>query len=105
MRCLALGIAFARTSRFRRNNAKVRPIATLSSQTRACFAPVPGTGHVRTGQGIDETKYAMVTDMAAGFEENERELGRKRRGVLAVLTLAGVETALVGIAVIWSLWA
>ena len=54
---------------------------------------------------LDETKYAMVTDMAAGFEENERELGRKRRGVLAVLTLAGVETALVGIAVIWSLWA
>src|SRR5215208_5388563 len=44
-------MAFARTSRFRRNNAKVRPIATLSSQTRACFAPVPGTGHVRTGQG------------------------------------------------------
>ena len=29
-----------------------------------------------------ETKYAMVTDMAAGFEENERSLGRKRRGVL-----------------------
>ena len=52
-----------------------------------------------------ETKYAMVSDMAAGFTENERALGRKRRGVLVTLALTGLETALVGAAVIWTLWA
>jgi hypothetical protein len=51
-----------------------------------------------------DTKYAMVTDMAEGFDENERSLGRKRRGVLWALALTGVETALVGAAVIWTLW-
>ena len=50
------------------------------------------------------TKYAMVVDMANGFEENEDALGRKRRGVLAVLFFTGVETAVVGAAVIDSLW-
>jgi hypothetical protein len=50
------------------------------------------------------TKHAMVTDMANGFEENEHALGRKRRGVLFVLFLTGVETALIGAAVIESLW-
>jgi len=51
-----------------------------------------------------ETKYAMVSDMAAGFIENEQSLGRKRRGVLYALALTGLETALVGVAVIWTLW-
>ena len=51
-----------------------------------------------------DTKYAMVTDMAEGFNDNERSLGRKRRGVLWALALTGVETALVGTAVIWALW-
>jgi hypothetical protein len=54
---------------------------------------------------LDQTKYAMVNDMAAGFEENEHALGRKRRGLLTVLSLTGVQTALIGTAVIWSLWA
>jgi hypothetical protein len=31
-------------------------------------------------------------------------LGRKRRGVLCALALTGLETALVGVAVIWTLW-
>ena len=53
---------------------------------------------------LQATKYAMVVDMAAGFDENELALGRKRRGVLAVLFLTGVETALVGAAVIDALW-
>jgi ABC-type transport system involved in cytochrome bd biosynthesis fused ATPase/permease subunit len=53
---------------------------------------------------LTETKYAMVTDMAEGFDENERSLGRKRRGVLAALALTGLETALVGAAVISNLW-
>jgi hypothetical protein len=52
-----------------------------------------------------ETQYAMVVDMASGFDENERALGRKRRGVLGTLALTGVETALVGAAVIWTLLA
>jgi hypothetical protein len=51
---------------------------------------------------LSETKYAMVSDMAAGFTENEQALGRKRRGVLVALT--GLETALVGVAVILALW-
>ena len=50
------------------------------------------------------TKYAMVADMASGFDDNEQILGRKRRGVLSVLFLTGVETALIGAAVIESLW-
>lgn len=53
---------------------------------------------------LPETKYAMVTDMAAGFSENELSLGRKRRGVIWALALTGVETALVGAAVIATLW-
>lgn len=53
---------------------------------------------------LSQTKYTMVTDMAAGFNENEHALGRKRLGVLAVLALTAVETALIGAAVIWSLW-
>jgi hypothetical protein len=53
---------------------------------------------------LPETKYAMVTDMAEGFDENERSLGRKRRGVLCALALTGIETALVGAAVIRTLW-
>jgi hypothetical protein len=52
---------------------------------------------------LEETKYAMVLDMAKGFAENEASLGRKRRGVLWALGLTGVETALVGAAVIWTL--
>jgi hypothetical protein len=52
-----------------------------------------------------ETKYAMVNDMAAGFDENEYALGRKRRGVLWTLALTGLETALIGAAVIWTLLA
>ena len=51
-----------------------------------------------------ETKYAMVSDMAAGFNENEQSLGRKRRVVLCALALTGLETAFVGVAVIWTLW-
>jgi hypothetical protein len=51
-----------------------------------------------------DTKYAMVADMADGYTENERSLGRKRRGVLFALALTGVETALVGPAVISALW-
>ena len=51
-----------------------------------------------------DTKYAMVADMADGYTENERSLGRKRRGVLFALALTGVETALVGAAVISALW-
>jgi hypothetical protein len=54
---------------------------------------------------VNSTKYAMVNDMAAGFEENERALGHKRRGVLWALALTGIETSLVGAAVIWSLLA
>jgi ABC-type transport system involved in cytochrome bd biosynthesis fused ATPase/permease subunit len=53
---------------------------------------------------LTETKYAMVTDMAEGFDENERSLGRKRRGVLGALALTGLETALIGAAVISNLW-
>lgn len=49
------------------------------------------------------TKHAMVTDMAAGFTENEKALGKKRRWVLAVMFLTALETALVGSAVIWTL--
>jgi ABC-type transport system involved in cytochrome bd biosynthesis fused ATPase/permease subunit len=55
-------------------------------------------------QPVLDTKYAMVTDMAEGFAENERSLGRKRRGVLCALALTGVETALIGVAVIATLW-
>jgi hypothetical protein len=54
---------------------------------------------------VISTKYAMVSDMAAGFEENERALGSKRGGVLWALALTGIETSLVGAAVIWSLLA
>jgi hypothetical protein len=55
-------------------------------------------------QPLLDTKYAMVTDMAEGFAENDRSLRRKRRGVLGALALTGVETALVGAAVIAALW-
>ena len=51
-----------------------------------------------------KVRTLMVTDMAAGFNENEGSLGRKRRGVLWALAVTGVETALVGAAVIWTLW-
>jgi hypothetical protein len=54
---------------------------------------------------LEETKYAMVVDMAGGFQENEHVLQRKRRRVIAALALTGVETALVAAAVIWNLWA
>jgi len=51
---------------------------------------------------VSEIQHILVEDVSVAYSHNKLVLHEKGRTILAALVLAGIEVALVGVAIIWS---